>query len=63
VRGKGHADGLKSCQHEAGRVIGHGEAVCRFTPADHHTPTEGIECLKGKDVIDEPPRPMSTSTP
>ena len=30
-----------------------GEAKRRFTLADHRAATEGVECRKDKDVIDE----------
>jgi hypothetical protein len=32
-----------------------GEAKRRFTLADHRAATEGVECRKDKDVIDETP--------
>ena len=55
VRGKGHADSFGSCSHGAGRVMSRGEAKRRFTLADHLSATEGVECRKDKDVIDETP--------
>jgi len=55
VRGKGHADSFHSCSHGAGRVMSRGEAKRRFTLADHRAATEGVECRKDKDVIDETP--------
>ena len=55
VRGKGNADSFESCSHGAGRVMSRGEAKRRFTLADHRAATEGVECRKDKDVIDETP--------
>ena len=55
LRGKGNADSFESCSHGAGRVMSRGEAKRRFTLADHRTATEGVECRKDKDVIDETP--------
>ena len=55
VRGKGHADSFESCSHGAGRVMSRGDAKRQFTLADHRAATEGVECRKDKDVIDETP--------
>jgi len=55
VRGKGNAESFESCSHGAGRVMSRGEAKRRFTLADHRAATEGVECRKDKDVIDETP--------
>jgi len=55
VRGKGNADSFESCSHGAGRLMSRGEAKRRFTLADHRAATEGVECRKDKDVIDETP--------
>jgi tRNA-splicing ligase RtcB (3'-phosphate/5'-hydroxy nucleic acid ligase) len=55
VRGKGNADSFESCSHGAGRAMSRGEAKRRFTLADHRAATEGVECRKDKDVIDETP--------
>ena len=55
VCGKGNADSFESCSHGAGRVMSRGEAKRRFTLADHRAATEGVECRKDKDVIDETP--------
>ena len=55
VRGKGHAQSFESCSHGAGRTMSRGEAKRRFTLADHRAATEGVECRKDKDVIDETP--------
>ncbi|HEX7888424.1 MAG TPA: RtcB family protein [Ramlibacter sp.] len=55
VRGKGNPDSFHSCSHGAGRAMSRGEARRRFTLADHRAATEGVECRKDKDVIDETP--------
>jgi len=55
VRGKGNAESFESCSHGAGRVMSRGEARRRFTLADHRAATQGVECRKDKDVIDETP--------
>jgi len=55
VRGKGNPDSYSSCSHGAGRAMSRNEAKRRFTVADHAAATEGIECRKDADVIDETP--------
>ncbi|HEY9108328.1 MAG TPA: RtcB family protein [Roseateles sp.] len=55
VRGKGNTDSFESCSHGAGRVMSRGDAKRQFTLADHRAATEGVECRKDKDVIDETP--------
>jgi tRNA-splicing ligase RtcB (3'-phosphate/5'-hydroxy nucleic acid ligase) len=55
VRGKGDAQSFSSCSHGAGRVMSRNEAKRRFSVADHVAATEGIECRKDADVIDETP--------
>jgi tRNA-splicing ligase RtcB len=55
VRGRGNPDSFDSCSHGAGRVMSRSEARRRFTLADHRAATEGVECRKDKDVIDETP--------
>ncbi|MDN3919139.1 RtcB family protein [Roseateles violae] len=55
VRGKGHADSFESCSHGAGRVMSRGDAKRSFTLAQHRAATEGVECRKDKDVLDETP--------
>ncbi len=55
VRGKGNPESFESCSHGAGRAMSRGEAKRRFTLADHRIATEGVECRKDKDVIDETP--------
>src|SRR6266851_5182473 len=55
VRGKGNRDSLTSCSHGAGRAMSRTEARRRFTVEDHIKATEGVECRKDEDVIDETP--------
>ena len=55
VRGLGNAESFHSCSHGAGRAMSRTEAKRRFTLADHARATEGVECRKDKDVIDETP--------
>jgi tRNA-splicing ligase RtcB len=55
VRGKGNADSFHSCSHGAGRAMSRGEAKRKFTIEDHAKATEGVECRKDADVIDETP--------
>ena len=55
VRGKGNAESFHSCSHGAGRAMSRGEAKRRFTLKDHRRATEGVECRKDRDVIDETP--------
>jgi tRNA-splicing ligase RtcB len=55
VRGKGNPESFESCSHGAGRAMSRNEAKRRFTLADHAKATEGIECRKDADVIDETP--------
>jgi tRNA-splicing ligase RtcB len=55
VRGKGEPESFCSCSHGAGRAMSRGEAKRRFTVEDHVKATEGIECRKDQDVIDETP--------
>lgn len=55
VRGKGNAQSFNSCSHGAGRSMSRNEAKRRFTVADHVKATEGIECRKDAEVVDETP--------
>ena len=55
VRGKGNPESFNSCSHGAGRAMSRKEAKRRFTVADHIRMTEGVECRKDSDVIDETP--------
>jgi tRNA-splicing ligase RtcB len=55
VRGKGNMESFMSCSHGAGRAMSRAEAKRRFTVADHQRMTEGVECRKDAEVIDETP--------
>jgi tRNA-splicing ligase RtcB len=55
VKGRGNRDSFMSCSHGAGRSMSRTEAKRRFTLVDHIAATEGVECRKDEDVIDETP--------
>lgn len=55
VRGKGNPDSFHSCSHGAGRMMSRTQAKNTFTVKDHIEATQGVECRKDKDVIDETP--------
>jgi tRNA-splicing ligase RtcB len=55
VRGKGNPDSFCTCSHGAGRAMSRNEAKRRFTVEDHIAATEGVECRKDADVINETP--------
>lgn len=55
VRGLGNPDSFHSCSHGAGRAMSRTEAKRRFTVEDHQKATEGVECRKDAEVIDETP--------
>ena len=55
VRGKGNPESFCSCSHGAGLAMSRKEAKRRFTVEDHMRMTEGVECRKDEDVIDETP--------
>ena len=55
VRGKRNPESFHSCSHGAGRAMSRKEAKRRFTLADHVRMTEGVECRKDLEVIDETP--------
>jgi tRNA-splicing ligase RtcB len=55
VRGLGNPESFHSCSHGAGRAMSRHEAKKRFTVEDHIRMTEGVECRKDADVIDETP--------
>ena len=55
VRGRGNPDSFCSCSHGAGRRMSRTEAKKRITLAEHRAATEGVECRKDKEVIDESP--------
>ncbi|HEX2734353.1 MAG TPA: RtcB family protein [Polyangiaceae bacterium] len=55
VRGKGNLESFHSCSHGAGRVMSRTEAKKKFSVEDHVRATQGIECRKDADVVDETP--------
>jgi tRNA-splicing ligase RtcB len=55
VRGLGNPESFESCSHGAGRRMSRTEARKRFTVDQHVAATEGVECRKDADVIDETP--------
>jgi len=55
VRGKGNREAFESCSHGAGRAMSRTAAKKRFTLEDHRKATEGVECRKDSQVIDETP--------
>ena len=55
VRGKGNPESFHSCSHGAGRRMSRTEARKTFTMEDHAKATEGVECRKAAEVIDETP--------
>ena len=55
VRGKGNKEAFESCSHGAGRKMSRTEARRTFSLADHAKATEGVECRKDAEVIDETP--------
>lgn len=55
VRGKGNPESFDSCSHGAGRRMSRTKARNSFTVEDLKTQTEGVECRKDKDVLDEIP--------
>lgn len=55
VKGKGNPESFHSSSHGAGRAMSRAEAKRKFSLEDHIKATEGIECRKDKEVIDETP--------
>jgi len=55
VRGLGNEEAFCSCSHGAGRTMSRNEAKRRFTVADQVRATQGVECRKDAEVIDEIP--------
>lgn len=55
VRGRGNPESFHSCSHGAGRIMSRAQARQTFTLKQHREVTEGVECRKDKDVIDETP--------
>jgi tRNA-splicing ligase RtcB len=46
---------LNSCSHGAGRRMSRGQAKKTITLEDHAKATEGVECRKDKEMLDESP--------
>jgi len=55
VRGLGNPDSFDSCSHGAGRAMSRTQARKQFTVEDHIKATEGVECRKDAEVVDETP--------
>jgi len=55
VEGKGSKDSFDSCSHGAGRKMSRNKAKQLFSVEDHRKATEGVECRKDEDVVDETP--------
>ncbi len=55
VRGLGNDESFHSCSHGAGRAMSRAAARCRFSVDDHIAATQGVECRKDAEVIDETP--------
>jgi tRNA-splicing ligase RtcB len=56
VKGKGNKESFMSCSHGAGRVMSRTEARATITLGQHAKDTEGVECRKDSDVLDESPK-------
>lgn len=55
VRGKGNPESFNSCSHGAGRRMSRTAARKKYTVEDLREQTEGVECRKDADIIDEIP--------
>lgn len=55
VRGKGNLDSYCSCSHGAGRKMSRAQARRTFSLTDLVAQTEGVECRKDDEVLDEIP--------
>ena len=55
VRGLGNEDSFCSCSHGAGRVMSRTRAKKMVSLEAHIKATEGVECRKDAQVIDETP--------
>jgi len=55
VRGRGNDDSFHSCSHGAGRRMSRTKARATISLADHEAATQGIECRKDAEVLDESP--------
>jgi tRNA-splicing ligase RtcB (3'-phosphate/5'-hydroxy nucleic acid ligase) len=56
VRGKGNPESFCSCSHGAGRRMSRTRARAIFTLEDHTRATQGVECRRDRDVLDETPQ-------
>jgi len=56
VRGLGNEESFCSCSHGAGRVMSRTQAKREVSLEEHVKATQGVECRKDKDVIDETPK-------
>jgi tRNA-splicing ligase RtcB len=56
VRGLGNPESFNSCSHGAGRVMSRTEAKKRISIEEHNLDTQGVECRKDINVIDESPK-------
>jgi tRNA-splicing ligase RtcB len=55
VRGKGNPESFCSCSHGAGRRMSRTQAFKAISVEDHIKATEGVECRKDAEVLDESP--------
>ena len=55
VRGVGNEESFQSCSHGAGRILSRTAARKAFSLSDHEAATQGVECRKDKEVLDETP--------
>ena len=55
VRGLGNEESFCSCSHGAGRIMSRTKAKKLVSLEEHRRATEGVECRKDADVIDETP--------
>jgi tRNA-splicing ligase RtcB (3'-phosphate/5'-hydroxy nucleic acid ligase) len=63
VQGLGNPESFHSCSHGAGRRMSRTKARKTFNVADLRAQTEGVECRKDEDVLDEIPgayKPIET---
>jgi tRNA-splicing ligase RtcB len=55
VRGLGNSESFCSCSHGAGRVMSRSAAKKNITIEQHIEATQGVECRKDIDMVDESP--------
>lgn len=55
VRGLGNEESFCSCSHGAGRIMSRTQAKKMVSLDEHIKATEGVECRKDADVVDETP--------